>query len=268
VDEKIPDVSPSCSSSECRWGNFSSLAICVAVSDVSDKLIISNRTIGVNLGFNNNGLVRNASLPNGVSLIGSTSTYNLNMSSSTTAQGVDSQENFLPATASLAFSNGDGKISSAIANFFVVYTNQTATIDSEDAVFRAVEVLLYFCVNTYQVAMSRGVSVTTRVDSSTSVVPATSPSSTAAGVVLRTPHDETEYSVNRNDVRPLNNYLVSLFSGTYSFGHGQEMVGLTSTSDVLGTAMFRGTTGKYSEDDLRAVIGNLTQNVATSLTNT
>ncbi|KAK0733547.1 hypothetical protein B0T26DRAFT_669949 [Lasiosphaeria miniovina] len=129
--EELPHVMPSRSSGECHWRNSNSLAVCAAVADVSDKLAVSSQTkpsaLGVNLGAGIDGPVHNASLPNGVLLIGSPGTCNLNMSAPSPVE--TGQDSFLlpAAAASLAFSNLDAGVSSAVANFFVVYTTgQTA----------------------------------------------------------------------------------------------------------------------------------------------
>lgn len=290
VDEEVPQLQPICSSGDCQWGNFSSLAICAAVADVSDRLTVSSQTrprdAGVSLGVANGETVRSARLVNGLFLVGSTTTCNLNVSwpripvHTEDKTGDENQESFLPARTSLAFSEQDGRVSNAIANFFLVYTNQTAAVGSkpQQDVFRAAEVLLHFCVNTYQVSTSRGVSASKVVhsstlsaqqDSSNKVVDGrgvSSSSQQSPGVLLRSTAGPGVYSVKRDDVRLLNSYVLSLFSGTYSYQYGSRIGGETATSEALGTAMFRG--GLSSEDDIRDAVRNLTSNVATSLTKT
>ncbi|KAK3330107.1 hypothetical protein B0H66DRAFT_611357 [Apodospora peruviana] len=289
-----PDIQPSCSSEsgECRWPRFSSMAVCVDVADVSDKLTIANLT--TTTGTEDDGMVYNASLPNGVYLLGSPTTCNLNMSSPRVA-------NQQPASASLAFADQDGKVPSAIVNLFVIYTNQMTSPNNAAAVtFRAVEALLHFCVNTYEGVTSRGVSTTTLVNMSTSVMtsagqpaavrrPSTSTSikgrrrEEEQGLLrLQTSHDDDDqvvYSVNLTDAWILHDHIVSVLSGTYSFSSSH---GSTSTSEVLGATMFRpfarrrGVAGSNSpveeeeEEDgrLQAAVQNLLQNVATTLTNT
>jgi hypothetical protein len=276
----MPPLQPLCSSGSCQWQNFSSLAVCSAVADVSDRLTISNHE---------------ARLPNGLFLVGGTTTYNLNVSwprgssgsSSSTSDGTDGRESFLPARTSLAFSEQDGRVSSAIADFFLVYTNQTgdglASSDSQQqqqqqAVFRAAEVLLHFCVNTYQSSTAGGVSTSRVVHSSTlaaedgasaaALISARGGSGSSRRVVLRAASvvEEGVYSVKREDVKLLNNYLLSLFSGTYSHRYGETNRGETATSEALGLAMFG--RGPLDDDEMRAVVSNLTTNVAISLTNT
>ncbi|KAK4105369.1 hypothetical protein N658DRAFT_491829 [Parathielavia hyrcaniae] len=297
VDEEVRPLQPLCSSGNCQWQNFSSLAVCSAVADVSDLVVPDQATSsgGGSLGGAKNELTNEARLPNGLFLAGSTTTYNLNISwpqgspsSSTTsgggeAYGTDGRGSFLPARTSLAFSQRDGRVSSAIANFFLVYTNQTGELASDpqpaDA-FRAAEVLLHFCVNTYEASTSGGASTSRVVHSSTLAADneassnalvavrndASSSSPQAHRVRLHAAGVKGVYSVERGDVELLNRYLLSLFSGTYSYRYGKSGVGETATSEALGLAMFGG--GPRGDDELRAVVGNLTTNVAISLTNT
>ena len=259
--------------------------MCGAVADVSDRLIVSSETtapgnLGVSLGSANNETVREACLPNGLFLVGSTTTCNLNVSWPH-AVAANSSAGFLPARTSLAFSDQDGRVSSAIANFFLVYTSQASSDSQQGTVFRAAEVLLHFCVNTYQASTSRGVSTSAVVHSSS--LAAQDGSSSSAVVRVRDVEAAPEssrrvllrataaagqavYSVERDDVKLLNSYVLSLFSGTYSYRYGKAIGGETATSEALGLAMFGGE--PCDDSQMRAVVSNLTSNVATSLTNT
>ncbi|KAK3335417.1 hypothetical protein B0T19DRAFT_395280 [Cercophora scortea] len=259
VDEKLLEVQPTCSSGECHWPSFESLAICVDVADVSDKLVVSNQT--------SDDPVRTAWLPNGMSL---TTRGTLNMTSTTQTHTTDqgSEGLFLPAAESLAFASQNDKIPSAIANVFVIYTSQTAEAGGgEGSVFRAAEVLLHFCVNTYEVVASKGISTTTRIDSSTTCSHGSGANTNQTSILMleagNGSHTSPHYAVNVQDVRLLNTYIVSLFSGTYS-AHESGFEGVTPTSETVGTALFKGQDLGEPESRLRAVV----ENVATSLTNT
>ena len=300
------------------------------MADVSEKLSITNQTrpsnLGVNLGFgrSNDQLVRKASLPNGVYLIGGADTCNLNMSSTPsiftrqgrervtaaprqqeTSSSNDNGSSILPIDAagtrmvrSLAFADQEDKISSAISNLFLVYTNETATQGPTG--FQAAEVLFRFCINSYQVSTSGGISNTVETRLATAVADNPNGSGSTAGAaddtmaILHAPSSSSssgdgDYPVNKGAALLLHQYLVSVFAGTYSLRGGRSMAGSTAVSDILGVAMFRGrnsisivddsgrgggsettttVTENSTEERLRAVIGNLTQNVATSLTNT
>ncbi|KAK4141836.1 uncharacterized protein C8A04DRAFT_13703 [Dichotomopilus funicola] len=277
VDTEVPPLQPLCSSGDCQWASFSSLAVCAAVADVSDRLAVSHQTearsLGVSLGKANNSPIHAARLPNDLFLVGSHSSCNLNISwpaSASSLKGIRDNTGsagggtFLPVKTSLAFPDQDAKLSSAIANFFVVYTNQTAasTPALQTTAFGAAEVLLHFCVNTYEASTSRGVSTSKVVHSSalaaedvsgSSPVSARDTSSDVDRVVLRSASTSTTYSVNREDVRLLNAYIKSLFSGVYSQQHGKAIGGESATSEALGLAMFRRGTTMNDLSPIRAM---------------
>ncbi len=106
------------------------------------------------MGLGEDTVVRNASLPNGVFLIGGADSYNLNMSS---APGIDN-------LGTLAFAEEPDVLSPAkLASFFIVYTHQTSQEELEPSAFRAMEVMLHFCVNTYEVSVTQGIATTTQL---------------------------------------------------------------------------------------------------------
>jgi len=288
VDERVLPIETSCGPEECRQSTFNSLAVCSTTVDLSERLVISNPlgifSIDTSLGLGSSDMpVYKASLPNDLFLIGSASTYNLNVSSppvvSTGSGQVLDSGSFLPAITSLGLAGLDARVSSAVANVFAIYTNQTAEVGQQSGTFRAVEILWYFCINKYTAAVSRGAGLSALVNSSAVVfapvaaaveaVPATvarrvdSHSSTAT--VLEARFEDETYVIRRDDVRLLNRYILSQFAGTYSSRRGKTAIGVTATSDALGTAMFaRESTGS---DDAGDAIANVTGNVATSLTN-
>jgi len=279
ASENLPPVHPTCSSGDCRWPNFNSLAVCATTAEITDKLIISPQisTTLTALGLGTEAtevLIHNASLPNGIFLAGGPETYNFNMSSPLLGNlpGVDaSQENFLPSTASLAFPKVDGKVSGAIANAFIIYTNQTFESRRPESTFRAAEVMWHFCVSTYSTTVARGVSTVQLVNSST-IVSSTAVDASEAGVSLRALFDSRDYIVKRNDVRPLHRYMTEVFIGTYSYRYAKRIAGATPASHALGAAMFNakpggGTSEGNLEQNVKSALANVVRNVAVGLTN-
>ncbi len=194
---------------------------------------------------------------------------NLNISSPSINTG-DTEGRLLSLTTSLGFPDNDDRLATAFANTFVLYTNQTIELSQEDAGFRAVEVLWHFCLNTYSVSVFQGIPQTTLLSSSSDV--ADSDTETSIKLILRTPGDDRDYIIRKNDVAYLHRYMNSVLLGTYSHRTRRGVPGVTATSETLGLAMFRSrsesTTGSGgSDENIRAVIGNMTRNVATSLSN-
>ena len=286
-------LQPTCSTADCQWPSFDTLAICAATADISGKLVTSSQTeiFVPGTGPSSNGdeeiSVYNASLPNGVFLTGSPGTYNLNISSPPSS--ILRQGDYLPVTTSLGFPGVDDRVSSAIANLFVIYTNQTTESPQSNRCFRAVEAILYFCVNRYSAAANKGIVTTTllrssplanlsspfsvqankrQVPTATVTTALALPEPTTGAGVIRTEHEGTEYTVSRNDAGLLHAYLGSVLSGTYSRRYGTA-ASTPGAAEVLGAAMFHdgSASGTVSEGEMRDIVANMTRNVAASLTN-
>lgn len=203
---------------------------------------------------NETQLLYKATLPNGAFLLGDASTWNLNISSpgapqssSSTRGGENGQDdddaydgNFLPVQTSLAFSSQDGRVLSGITNLFFVYTNTTSATNQASSrnssststgqrhIFRAAEVLLHFCVNTYQVSTRRGISISTVVHSSALTVLQQQGVVTTAGTILRsnlsspTNPDTGSSSVGRRAVPDTPRAAVAMLSLSTSTTVGGE----------------------------------------------
>ncbi|KAK4230588.1 hypothetical protein QBC38DRAFT_356708 [Podospora fimiseda] len=233
----ISPLQPSCSTGSCSFSNFSSLAICSSTSDISNRLSLSNPT----------GTPCNASLPNGVFLFSTNPlTPFLNISSSKT-----NSTSFLPTTSILSITFDQGRLSSGIANFFLIYS--TGGINTT---FKASEVLFHFCVNTYSISVLDGVSTTEIVHSSSLF--------SDDGTLSRRQQQQDTYQVNREDVSILNKYLVSIFRGTFS---NQSGISTSLLSETFGLSLFSSSSDSPLQTS-EEVITNITSNIATSLSNT
>lgn len=77
VDMDLAPLPPNCGSKGCQAQTFSSLSVCSRTADVTSRLRVSDPTraseLDINLNLPATTLVRNASLPNGVYLVGSVS---------------------------------------------------------------------------------------------------------------------------------------------------------------------------------------------------
>ncbi|KAK4216573.1 hypothetical protein QBC37DRAFT_337604 [Rhypophila decipiens] len=293
----LPPIPPQCSTPSCQFPLFSSLAVCVDTADISHRLSITKPSTKTSHSTTS---LRNASLPNGAYLLGSTGTCNLNISSPSSAvPGTSSHgprraamADIPTENATIAFTDQPDKLSAAIANFFFIYTNQSSrgsSAQDQEAAFSAVEVLVHFCVNTYNISVTQGVPKTELVNSSTSVAQITTGEEEGTRILhLQDPLSSSVgyLSVNLTATQALRDQLVSLIKGTYSSSYGDLMQGLTPASEVLGAALFEsdlstsasalaadnnntsGDSGERQQHQQQKTIGNLMLNVATSLTNT
>jgi hypothetical protein len=176
--------------------------------------------------------------------------------------------------------NETNLMNSAISNFFAIYVNQTERLVSRPVTFRAAEVLLHFCVRSYAVEVVDGIDSTNQSSPTVNVL-STDGSISRGGMstnrllVLETPDDPgNNFTVNPEFVKPLTQYLASTFRGAFSNANGITAQETTTTSDAIGSAMFRGLyedgagVNPLGSQGLQEIILNTTQNVATSLTNT
>ena len=265
ISEPLSAITPTCSSGKCRWDSFQSLGICVDMNDVTDYLHVSSAidATGFKLNLPAESQVRNASLSNGAYLLGGPKTYNLNISFPYTSGYVNSSD---PRDKTLSFIEQPDLLKAALADFFVIYTNDTS--GPVAAPFRAVEVLMHFCVNTYAAAVREGVSQTTRLASGTNVT-----ESTNSADLLSLSGDGRNFTINTTYALLLGDYLRQTLSGTYSLRLGDQAVGRTGASDAVGAALYVGDLLKSltesNNDALRhQAIRNITENVAISLSNT
>lgn len=204
-----------------------------------------------------------------------------------------------PWAGSLSFANQSDLTATAISNFFIIYTNCTrqpspsvppgsdsdGNYEDDDrdqepeapVSFLAVEVLLHFCVGTYEVTVDKSsgssgpqLPRTVRTSTSTAVLSSRGQPKPLMVLAAQAQADGAaaarNYSVDTESVRPLSGYMASTFSGVYSAGMGSAAVGYTGTGDALGSAMFGGGRRRVGGED--EAVRNMTANVATSLTNT
>ncbi|KAK4201795.1 hypothetical protein QBC40DRAFT_222657 [Triangularia verruculosa] len=225
---QIPHLPPTCSTGTCTFPDFSSLAICASTIDITPQLTVSPPNL----------VSPRATLPNGILL----TTADLNLTSTLNSS-------FLPIQNSLGFTTGEntGKAASGISNLYLIYTTRTS---NENDTTSALEILFYFCVNTYRVEVSKGVSKTEVIHSSAL--------SSAASRAKR----QEEYTVNRDHAGHLSRYLLAVFSGNYS----------SDSPGQIGTAARVLGEGIYSRDNAAEetgeVVQNITANIALGLSNT
>ncbi|KAK0729298.1 hypothetical protein B0T21DRAFT_413381 [Apiosordaria backusii] len=232
----IPQLTPTCSTGTCTFPDFSSLAICSSTSDISSQLDVSPPTL----------ITPKATLPNGILL----ASGDLNITTSVNSS-------FLPIRNSLGFTTPDdsGKATSGIANLYLIYTT-TSTVSNQADTISALEILFYFCVNTYRVEVVKGVPKTEVVHSST-----------LGSTTSRNGKRQEEYTVNRDHVGYLNRYFLALFNGNYSTNTPGGVIG--TAAKVLGDAIFFPPfSSSPGNDDAREVVGNITANIALGLSNT
>jgi hypothetical protein len=192
------------------------------------------------------------------------------------------------ANETLAFANESGIFDTAISNFFVIYRKDINNATMDD--FGAMEVLLRWCVNTYDTKVVAGEAVTNVTSNATNVVTnnGTIPFSnnntqtngtsdfnnyTETGSLVLKPTNgdvRSNFTVEAKANVALEVYLHSVFRGTYGRNFGESYS--TDAAMMLSSALFdqpsqADVSGQAAEDLQLQGVKTAAQNVAASMTN-
>jgi hypothetical protein len=194
---------------------------------------------------------------------------------------------------SLAFQNFSGIQASVVLDFFVLYTKGFTTPEQPAnagalSAHRAIEILFYWCVNSYSTNVTNGTVTTEIVASSSNIVSPGDPDAdlnSPSPILLGLKDDTTEYKVDWNAANVMTFYLLpNLGTGNYSQSpssdpsqgtqasrgfstEGAEILGYALLPNGLGPLVTQATLADEDANNFEAV-QNLTNNLATSLTNT
>ncbi|CAM1506555.1 Fc.00g061960.m01.CDS01 [Cosmosporella sp. VM-42] len=316
-DQEIPFVEPTCNTGDCDFPRFNTVGVCAATHNVTHLLEVSEvdkaawREIIQSLdpflyGESHNKslghtVVLNASLPNGVYLAGGTKLPNINVSVSADAyRSGEFGEAWTFAPKTLTFNDEKDRLGSAVLNFFIIWINKSYFPRGEleeghpkdprtAHAFRAAEVLLHFCVKTYDVSVRSGHTTTELVRTETTVQTTNGTLSfpkvnetVPTLVILKAQKDQpSSFGVLRGDFELLFFYLRRVIKGIF-VDEFDDVHGETITSDAFGSAFlsvdnsFQGNwddeeTAPISIPDRDSVygdmIGNISRNLADSWTN-
>jgi hypothetical protein len=168
----ILPVSRTCSTANSTFPPYSSLSVCSLVANVTDRLkMIQSAANNNNKAMSASDFIHaNLTLPNGVWMLAGE--VLLKTQTPTCESNEDHFEYEMPETnrsASLEFAPLPG-IDSAMSNFFVLYQTFLSDTTPKTYYYRAIEVLLHWCVNVYSTAVAAGKATTQIVNSSRNVL--------------------------------------------------------------------------------------------------
>lgn len=273
ANESVSATIPSCQTGNCTWPEFSTLGICSKVANVSSFLTVSPLPgdISSNLTYT---VENNAALPNGAYLKAGEVVMNI-----TASPDVIDGFSVSPVNHSLAFANEPNAAYTTINNYFVIWQNKDSQGQGD---FGAIEVLIYWCVNTYSTQVQAGIPSTNITASSVNVgsgnASITLPDDDGTnrtyqqygGVALNPANSSTNYTVDGPANAALTSYMANTFRGTYTPGLDGGYT--TDAAQALVSALIEQpsllrATGQAADDLQLAGVQNLTQNIATSMTN-
>lgn len=170
---------PSCSSGDCRWETFDSLALCYDMQNITDKLDVTSRDSATGVEQNATiylPLQGNFSLTDAWSITSYIQDYNIfnftSPRSSLNPSGgfIEPDYNSFPRfRESAAHANDSDVLRATASQWFAIYNNLNVDKDDDEHKYRAVELLWHFCVKSYNVSVEGGKPKTKVVATSTKV---------------------------------------------------------------------------------------------------
>jgi hypothetical protein len=294
TNDTVSPASPICSTANCTSPVYDSLAdslaVCSVVANVSEHLDITPYSAGFIKAIANNQSLQsiygrfpyaNVSLSNGVwlpageYLLKCQRPWSEDLSELDPYLSLGTQETNM--TESVAFALLPGIQDSALFDYFIIYQTDLEVPDAH--VYREIEVLFYWCINTYSTTVTAGKASTQIVSSSRNVL---SSGKILDGypIVLSSGNDATNYTVDPESALAMTLYLVqNLGSGNFSvYGvYTSEGVGALANAINLGIASTNPLTGVTLNIPRKELLGadaygmeaiqNITNSNATSLTN-
>lgn len=236
ADQSWPMTEPTCSSGDCRWKTFDSLALCYDMQNVTDKLTITTKD-GAAVSVEQNATLTlpiqgDFYLADVWSITSGIQQYNIlnltspwpNLGNSATFMETD-LNSFPRFRESIAHANDSDVLRATTSQWFAIYNNANADKNDEDHKYRAVELLWHFCVKTYNVSVEGGTPKTNVVATSTKVREGQgygfdrplNEDTDLRNFTLVSENGQSKFSVfDTFDYRRLDIHLRSAFEGGYS----------------------------------------------------
>ncbi|KAH8601049.1 hypothetical protein B0O99DRAFT_681901 [Bisporella sp. PMI_857] len=277
-NETILPVAPSCTTGNCTWTPYSSLEVCSKVADVTDKL--NNNATNLGDSANTASFATNVSLPNGAYFISETGVL-LNLTNLRNASYFDYDKQITIdektiANHSIAFLGEENIQDTAIVNAFLIYRRSEDT----EGVYSALEIMIYWCVATYETEVKNGVPLHNRTTStyvrSRDATIDGNKESTGNLILSPDANNPGNYSVGFNSKTVLESALATRLKGIKGKEDATEEGVESDAAVALSSALYEtisnaNTTGSITQEQgmqmqLRTV-ENWAANIATSLSN-
>ncbi|KPM37029.1 hypothetical protein AK830_g9513 [Neonectria ditissima] len=293
--QRIPALEPVCKTGDCDFPIFSTLAVCAETRNVTDMLTIGNSSIKAGKEFNE---FMGGKQANRIPHRWEHNRGRAHPKRKPPDWRVHDRRAWIAQLEHILrfFAVKPHLLGSAIIDFFVLWLNhgyfesdeQVAPRPTSDRVeqsFRASEILLHFCVKTYNVSVRAGRSTTTLTHSETRVKTTNGTMKSADGMLwpnytlLTTSKNESAmFGVEEMTFNTLFYYLRRMIRGTCgedSWVTGSTVNDQTPTSEAIANAFWSDETGEPAtsnpipkQDDMQGErIQNISRNLADSLTN-
>lgn len=226
----ILDTSPACSSGNCTWPAYSSLAICASSADVTSSLQTKNVSVPSDYPGAPKGTTVEWYLTNQNYIINNAITL-LNLNSVAKKNPiVDNLDNpiSLDFSDSIAFKN----VSLPVADVFIIYTSSVEDTLSNPANFSAVEFVLEWCVQDFTTNVTNGTASTQRFGSYTNFTTPNPQESSAFLTARPNGGGNPVYMIEAQTHYILQNYFRGLFQGEANLTTNDASSTLSVTNDA------------------------------------
>lgn len=264
-------LEPSCPTGDCNWPRFNSLAVCVDMSKITDSIDVAMADTSSRVD-----LIYNATLLNGEVFLtergGSTA---MNMTSLPPIESPLMDYFFPPVRKSIAHDPDSDVLGATFSQFYVIWNNINTDPEDMEHRFRAAELLWNFCVKTYEIRVTQGVSKTESVESHTKIIDSSNTSQSKAPyapyLTLESPTDDQTFTVaDLWEYTRLDLDLRRAFSWPFASSDSTE-ASYTEMSRSIGLNMFNGLSSNLTAEEVDTKewsnLEQVAQVIASSMTN-
>jgi hypothetical protein len=284
ANQNLQPLTPQCQSAECRWAGFDTLGVCFEMRNITDRL-------DVNVTQNGTGIfgrqINKASVMDGRIFIReedekaeyrSTETANITVFVPDSAIPLSGTAFDFPyPRESVGFEDQKQLLDTTLSHFFLMFNNVHVKFENAARKYRAVEVIMHFCVQTLDVAVGQGEASTKSVKSHTRVSRVHESTMTIGFEDKGDPwYYEISSEDNKTDFRileysSLEANLADAMSGFYTADRGISVSEIGQMTRQLGLKMFHDldTTSKAEEADKKVWenLENIFATLAMGITN-
>ena len=220
----VLDTPPICSSGNCTWPSYRSLAICARSADVTSSLKATNVVVAGDVPGEGKQheqkwylSEQNYILGDAIRLCSIASVAKkdpiVSIAGSQDSLSDDSQTSGDPISLNFTDSIAFKDSTRPVADVFIIYANTTESTGDNPGTFAAVEFVLEWCVQNFTTAVANGVSSTQRHESSQDFSKPDPTKEYAELTATPDDGDNRQYTIDSSTHYILQNYLRGLFRG-------------------------------------------------------
>ena len=249
----VPDVQPFCTSGNCTWPSYRSLAICARSADVTSSLQTSNVLISGDAPGERKQTAKKWYLSPQDFLVNDGYVLG-NLSSAAQRQpilsighpndpgdpfGDKNQTSGNPIALNFSSSVAFKDSPRPLADVFMIYTNTAPSFGNDQDNFSAFEFVLEWCVQNFTTMVASGQASTERFDSFRDFNPPDPNSKNADVQAKPNDGDSLHYIINSGDHYILQSYFRALFQGTVNLTRSLDAVVPKSATNDASQALFQ-----------------------------